>query len=63
MKEKEMKGLADMFICFLTAASSYINILATGFNFIERYSLIQVKYKHIKVDGFSKYCQTFFIII
>lgn len=61
-----MKELADVFVCLfvcLTAASFYINILGTGFNFIESCNLIQVKYKHIKVDGFSQCCQTFFIII
>lgn len=50
MKEKRNERIGwrvCLFVC-LTAASFYINILATDFNFIESCNLIQVKFKHIK---------------
>lgn len=37
-----------LFVC-LTAARSYLNILAITFNFIESYNLIHIKYKLMKV--------------
>lgn len=69
-KEEERNGKIGpniyLFVC-LTAASSYRNILAITFNFIESYNLIQNKHIFMKVwykrKVFLNIVRLFYLII